>query len=132
MSFGGLLLLTLFDERGKLVVNKKSGIAERALAGVGVFSYSIYLWHVPIAMAFGPFNHWLEEQHVQVNPYCLFVVYLLVSIVLGSAISKLLELPLLRFRDRVVPRRARLGIGSNDEGVYEPRGATTALVGVVE
>jgi len=114
MSFGGLLLLTLFDERGKLIVNKKSGIAERALAGMGVFSYSIYLWHVPIAMAFGQFNHWLDVQHVQVNPYGLFVVYLLVSIAFGSAISKLLELPLLRLRDRLVPRRTKLGIAANE------------------
>ena len=132
MSFGGLLLLTLFDERGKLVVNRKSGIAERALAGIGFFSYSIYLWHVPIAMAFGPLNHWLEEQHVQVNPYCLFVVYLLVSIVFGSAISKLLELPLLRFRDRVVPRRAKLGMGADVEEAYDVRGERTSLVGLVE
>ncbi len=134
MSFGGLLLLTLFDERGKLVVNKKSGIAERALAGMGVFSYSIYLWHVPIAMAFGQLNHWLEVQHVQPNPYGLFVVYLLVSIAFGSAISKLLELPLLRFRDRVVPRRTKLGIATNEnvETVYEPRAAGTTLVDAVE
>ena len=114
MSFGALLLLTLFDERGKLVVNKKSGIAERALAGMGVFSYSIYLWHVPIAMAFGQLNNWLEVQHVQPNPYGLFVVYLLVSIAFGSAISKLLELPLLRFRDRLVPRRTKLEIAANE------------------
>ncbi len=68
MSFGGLLLLTLFDERGNLAVNKKSGYAERALAGIGVFSYSIYLWHVPIAVAFGGLNHWLEVNQVQLTP----------------------------------------------------------------
>lgn len=132
MSFGGLLLLTLFDERGNLAVNKKSGIAERALAGIGVFSYSIYLWHVPLAMAFGQFNHWLEVRQMQVNPYGLFVVYLLVSIAFGSAISKLLELPLLRFRDRLVPRRAKLGIGANVESVNEPREARPALVPVAD
>jgi peptidoglycan/LPS O-acetylase OafA/YrhL len=131
MSFGGLLLLTLFDESGKLVVNKKSGIAERALAGIGVFSYSIYLWHVPIAMAFGPFNSWLEEQHVQANPYGLFILYLLVSIAFGSGLSKLLELPLLRFRDRVVPRRAKLGFAVDIETVSEPGTGGGELVKVV-
>jgi peptidoglycan/LPS O-acetylase OafA/YrhL len=128
MSFGGLLLLTLFDERGNLAANKKSGIAERALAGIGVFSYSIYLWHVPIAMAFGQFNHWLEERHWQANPYGLFVLYLLVSIAFGSAISKLLELPLLRFRDRLVPRRAKLGIEVNVERVDQLPEASRTLV----
>jgi hypothetical protein len=89
---------------------------------------------VPIAMAFGGLNHWLEVNQVQPNPYGLFIVYVLVSIGFGSAISKVLELPLLRFRDRLIPRRAKLGIAGNEnvEKVQEPVVYGTTLVEVAE
>jgi len=71
----------------------------RFLAWVGVYSYSIYLWHLPlsrllhttvgagITLAYWPF------------------VYVAGSIVAGVAMSKLVEWPMLRLRDRWFPRR---------------------------
>ena len=72
------------------------------VARLGVFSYGIYLWHVSVER---PVN-WVVA-HVP-SPLAALTSTLLpyaLSIPLGIAATKLIELPFLRMRQRLVPSR---------------------------
>jgi peptidoglycan/LPS O-acetylase OafA/YrhL len=69
----------------------------RALAWIGLYSYSIYLWHLPVA---------LLSYRLPTGPW-IFIGYMTVSVFLGVAIAKLIELPALRMRDRLFPSKRR-------------------------
>jgi len=102
MGFGGVLLLTLYTRgilSGKLAQITK--FVGSAAAYVGVYSYSIYLWH-------GPTGAWLPGfvRRVLGHPtgkYGRFTIYLVGSLVVGIVMSKLVEYPILRLRDRFLP-----------------------------
>lgn len=68
----------------------------RVLAGIGVYSYSIYLWHI--------FYLWRVVPHFHVTSHVgLYWVFFVGSVVFGIAAAKVIEIPVLRFRDRVFP-----------------------------
>jgi peptidoglycan/LPS O-acetylase OafA/YrhL len=71
----------------------------RCLACVGAHSYSIYLWHIPVRLA-------ADRTLGALPPLCAFALYFAASIALGIAMSRLVEVPVLRFRDRMFPSRA--------------------------
>ena len=63
---------------------------------IGVYSYTIYLWHLPvqnILLRYIP-NMVVES-----------VIYILTSLVVGIGISLLVEKPMLRLRDKYFPAR---------------------------
>lgn len=68
---------------------------------VGKHSYSIYLWHIPILHLF------LDRVTILNRPsltnFLEFVAFFASSILVGIAISKLVEGPILKFRDRIFP-----------------------------
>lgn len=72
----------------------------RGLATVGANSYSIYLWHMPIAWAFAFVGaRWLGH-----DPSAVWIVpYTIASILIGLLMAKLIERPVLRLRDRIFP-----------------------------
>lgn len=80
----------------------------RALACVGLYSYSIYLWHVPvIRIITWSQNYWPTSLPMALK-WCVYVVACLVgSIAIGSAMSRLIEIPVLRARDKWFPSRSR-------------------------
>jgi peptidoglycan/LPS O-acetylase OafA/YrhL len=90
LGFGGVLLLNLYV-RG-IVPDNLAGITGRvgkALAFVGMYSYSIYLWH-------GPCGAWLpglvrRAIHVPNGEYGRFAVYSAGSLVVGITMSRLIE-----------------------------------------
>jgi len=70
------------------------------IAKVGVFSYSIYLWHKPFAgLCSLPSETW--PGHLDASTRLL--IYFVGSLFVGIVMSKLIEWPLLRFRDSHFP-----------------------------
>jgi len=98
-SFGLLLILSLYKEKPIAPI----GRAERAIAWIGTYSYNIYLVHVPLAMAFASIASRLDGA---INQYLLHAIYCFSCFGTGFAISKLVEIPILRIRDRLLPSRS--------------------------
>ena len=73
-------------------------------AEVGVFSYSIYLWHIPYLTIVLP---WLEKMGLRYPAWAWPIIFVGGSIVLGIAMAKLVEIPALRVRDQFYPRNAK-------------------------
>lgn len=69
------------------------------LASLGTYSYSIYLWHM--------FYQLRILSHFHIASFTLwFVCYFPGAILFGIVAAKIIEFPVLRFRDRVFPRSA--------------------------
>lgn len=98
LGFGGLLMAAVVRGRDTLA----PGPTVRALARVGFYSYSTYLWHFPVLA--------LTVRYVprQIGWTAMLVVYLIGSLVAGVLMAKLIELPFLRLRDRLLPSRTRV------------------------
>jgi len=101
LGFGVLLLILLAWESGT------KDRAMRWVAGisvVGVYSYSIYLWHMPM-QRWG--IRWLRHVNGgELGFYAESAIYVIGSIVVGIAMAKLVEMPVLRLRDRWYPSRS--------------------------
>jgi peptidoglycan/LPS O-acetylase OafA/YrhL len=67
-------------------------------AGIGAYSYSIYLWHMPLALFWG---------NIVANSVGGFLAYVALSIIVGLLASSIIELPMLRLRDRLFPSRTQ-------------------------
>jgi peptidoglycan/LPS O-acetylase OafA/YrhL len=98
VAFGALVLWFV---RQPLPAWRPIAFACKWLAAFGAFSYSVYLFHVPVR-DWGPA---LFELATGITPSWAgaMVGYLLVSVVLGIGVAKLVEIPALRVRDRLFP-----------------------------
>jgi peptidoglycan/LPS O-acetylase OafA/YrhL len=88
LGFGLLMLVfleTSLPERGPLAW------MSRALARIGQYSYSIYLWHISVLL--------FCAEYIHLRPSVAW--YFVGSIIVGIAMSKLIEIPTLRLRDRL-------------------------------
>ncbi len=75
--------------------------AWRPLAFIGAYSYSIYLWHIPVRF-FG--LGWLPRNSA---PLTRAAAYLALSLLAGIAAAWLVERPFLALRDRLFPTRSQ-------------------------
>ena len=89
---GGLLLLALL----------KSDFGDnkflRRAAEIGKYSYSIYLWNLPTHVWLTKYTDLAVE-----NWFLYWVLYLTGTFLLGIGTAKLIEYPILRLRDRLMP-----------------------------
>lgn len=99
LSFGLLTILSLNKENPTAPI----GRVGRGIAWIGTYSYTIYLIHVPLAMVFAEIASRLEGA---INQYLLHALYCFSCLGAGMAISKLVEIPILRIRDRLLPSRS--------------------------
>jgi peptidoglycan/LPS O-acetylase OafA/YrhL len=99
--FGGLLLLSLYSRSERAQKNRVLSFTAR----VGLYSYSIYLWHVPLVT-------WVFEPLIRPNPgpleyFAGLAAYTVSSVVVGILMAKLIEQPVLHFRDRFFPSNTK-------------------------
>lgn len=102
LGFGGVLLLC-FEVRG-LLTGRTAKLFERIGTGcsyVGQHSYSIYLWHSPF-LTYVPL---VLQRYLGVRlPFPVMAVILVTgSCASGILFARLIEFPVLRFRDRFFP-----------------------------
>jgi peptidoglycan/LPS O-acetylase OafA/YrhL len=103
LGFGGLLILCL--EVRDVLKGRVARIAEKigtACAFIGTYSYSIYLWHTPFQVNFPVFLR--KFAHLEMSGLRSIGFYVWGSCILGIAMAKLIEFPVLRIRDRYYPR----------------------------
>lgn len=99
LSFGIILVLSLYKE----TLRTQASRGEKAISWIGVYSYTIYLVHVPLAMIFAGIYAKLNGA---VNQYALHAIYCASTLLTGMMFSKLVELPFLRIRERLFPSRS--------------------------
>jgi len=97
-------------EDGNFIRLDGRGIIVRGLARLGVYSYTIYLCHRPLSFwCVGDLTTWSPERIPIVKDH-VFLFYVVLSIAAGVIMAKLIELPVLRLRDRLLPAQAGMQI----------------------
>lgn len=102
-GFGGVLMLALTRPQ------PLPPTLGRGLAALGFYSYSIYLWHMPVMSWLMP--HLREDGTFNFSPATLswtldVAVYVIASITCGYIMARAVEGPSLRLRDRLFPSRS--------------------------
>jgi len=92
-AFAILLLISTKGEKllfGNLIFNKISS----AIAFIGIYSYSIYLWHLPVQNLLLRF---LTDLRIEA------ILYMVISVFTGIVTCLVIEKPMLRLRDKYFP-----------------------------
>jgi len=97
LGYGGILIYSLKCVNGENVVI-------RQMAKIGAYSYTIYLVHLPILYICN--NSWHPDNWFALN--VKFLVYMALSGGVGILFAKLVELPILRLRNRLWPMVPRI------------------------
>jgi peptidoglycan/LPS O-acetylase OafA/YrhL len=86
----------------------KPRLAARAMAKLGQASYAFYLWHGLVLYAAGRTLASLSHSGVAVSGWTTFGVTLGATTAAAFLTTRLVEIPLLRLRDRCIPSHAKL------------------------
>jgi len=76
----------------------------RFLTFLGQHSYSIYLWHMAV---FYTLRYFFENEIKNGQTLCFNLIFGVASFVVGIAFSKLIEIPVLKLRDKYFPKDAQ-------------------------
>jgi peptidoglycan/LPS O-acetylase OafA/YrhL len=100
VSFGAILVTLMMRKRAKY---------PRWITWIGYYSYGIYLFHFYLIVFVVGDVYLLDEPH-QFNLWTpvSFLIYFFGSIGLGVLMSKLVEIPMLRLRNRLFPTSTQL------------------------
>jgi peptidoglycan/LPS O-acetylase OafA/YrhL len=104
LGFGGILLLSV-HVRGVLPLGPSKWLRPigDGLAYVGMHSYSIYLWHFAILGWPNLLAYRFFQTTLPPIPY--LILYLVLCLTMGITISRAVEYPILKLRDRLFPER---------------------------
>jgi peptidoglycan/LPS O-acetylase OafA/YrhL len=118
LGFGGVLLLTLYGFRRESGESwlRKLRVGDLA-AYVGMHSYSIYLWHGVVAQHDQGFMRMLWPK---IGETAILWGYILLSLAAGIVLSRLIEFPALRVRDRLFPNASTKSMLITDRRVVNP------------
>ena len=105
MAEGALIILAL---------NLNNGLKNNFLEFIGKNSYSIYLWHYVLVDYFKKFVHYINTTAHSFSDtvfgcsymfvYLAYViVYLVFSVLIGVVFGKLIEVPFVKWRDKLYP-----------------------------
>jgi len=101
IAFGLILIITItknqIDSKISKVISKP---IFTAIHNIGFYSYSIYIIHMTITILVK-----LLAEKYEINTQIKFVIYFSSSIFAGIFISKLIEIPFLKLRDRFYPKQ---------------------------
>ncbi|MHC4964565.1 MAG: acyltransferase family protein [Planctomycetota bacterium] len=118
VGFGAILMATLYREPSESRLLRPLGTL---LAGIGVYSYSIYLWHLPMREAGMPLFRGIGGGY-----FVGLAIYLAGSVILGAGMSTLIEMRALKLRDRLFPSLAKpLAPPATADQEHDPRPAPT-------
>lgn len=104
LSLGGVLVI-LWSMTGPPVESRALGRVANALAWMGAYSYSIYLWHVPVLVVAAPITANVLNRVLgrPLGTLGELTVYVVGSVVAGVVTARLVEFPVLVLRDRWFP-----------------------------
>lgn len=110
LGFGCIMLACVYAPPGSGLLGKWFQSAPaRALAFVGTFSYSIYLWHRDLAMfpidALAMQRHILSGLTPEMRWCAVFALYVAMAVIGGIFWAFVVEKPSLALRERLFPRR---------------------------
>lgn len=107
LGFGGIIITACYSTRFAAWSCRR---AARPLVVIGVGSYSIYLWHYAVRDWLPPILKW----QFGAKPGYLVEssVYLLLSLAVGLTMARLIEIPAIALRDRLLPRCKRGNVAS--------------------
>jgi peptidoglycan/LPS O-acetylase OafA/YrhL len=102
LGFGGILTLVVCKSGEPAAGNKPSrwAVFGNFFAFIGMYSYSIYLWHPMVSQHLRDLELRLWPN---ISAAVAFCSYLLVSLFVGIVLSRLIEYPALHLRDRFFP-----------------------------
>lgn len=130
VGYGCILVACLYSPPGDLFGNLLASRPAAVLAWIGVFSYSIYLWQFDLAHT--PITHYilphLVSTHLTTYYLTATCIYLPVAILAGAAMSRIVEFPVLKLRDRLFPARADAVPARPVSPAPEPRELQVAAV----
>lgn len=88
--------------------NHVAKVVMKQLAAIGEYSYSIYLWHWILSLVFS----------LAPATALFFWAYIFLSLAVGILMSKLIEMPMLAIRNRILPVFSRPS--QSPEGISRP------------